>query len=80
MTCRDEILDCFRALRSFGHHEVAISEVVAWMRQRGSAYEDSTIRTHVSSRMCKDAEQNHQTKYDDLQRVGRGVYRLISSR
>ena len=43
---------------------------------RDSTYSESTIRTHVTSRMCANAPDNHGTTYDDLVRVGRGLYRL----
>ncbi len=51
-------------------------EMVRALRQAGSAYEESTIRTHVVSRMCANSPDNHGTTYADLERVGRGRYRL----
>ncbi len=78
MTCRDEILACFRHYRSRGRDEVALADVVGWMRRNGTTYEESTIRTHITSRMCRDAPRGHAVTYDDLIRVDRGVYRLAA--
>jgi hypothetical protein len=41
----------------------------------GSGYAESTIRTHITSRMCVNAPDHHAVTYPDLERVGRGVYR-----
>jgi len=46
------------------------------MQRDGTQYEASTILTHVQSRMCADAPDNHGTTYADLERVARGRYRL----
>lgn len=74
--CREEILVAFRYLHDLGQSDATPIEVIAHMRSRGSVYADSTIRTHITSRMCYDAPDNHGTTYDDLERVGRGRYRL----
>lgn len=77
MSCRDEILDCARYIvRQKGHNRFAVLEVVNCMRARGTDYAESTIRTHVVSRMCANAPAHHAVTFDDLERVGRGVYRL----
>lgn len=76
-TCRDEILKCVkRVTTAKGTSSFTIVEIVACMRARGTAYAESTIRTHIASRMCRDAPDNHAVTYTDLDRVGRGVYRL----
>ena len=43
---------------------------------RPSGYAESTIRTHVTSRMCGNAPDNHAVTYDDLVRIDAGRYRL----
>jgi hypothetical protein len=53
--------------------------ILAEMRRAGSKYTESTIRTHVTSRMCADAPAHHGTTYDDFQRLGGGRYRLRNS-
>jgi hypothetical protein len=77
MGVREEILDAIPAIRSRRGSEVFTpQDVVDELRRRGSKYGDSTIRTHVVSRMCRDAPVNHAVVYADLERVDRGEYRL----
>jgi hypothetical protein len=74
MTARDQILDCVQ--RMFLHRDFTPQEILDFLRAAGTEYSDSTIRTHVTSRMCFEAPKNHEPKYDDLTRVSHGVYRL----
>jgi len=75
-TCRDEIIAVMRAMHAAGNQTVSMSDVISAMKRRESSYEESTIRTHMGSRMLKGANQNHATKYDDIERVERGKYKL----
>ncbi len=76
MTCRDEVLAAFDRLeRRHGSTTFDLAEIVREVEAAGTSYEESTIRTHVSSRMCADAPDHHGTTYADLERVGRGRYR-----
>lgn len=80
MTCRDEILAAFERLeRRHGRRDFELAEVVQEVQAVGTAYEESTIRTHVSSRMCRDAPVHHASVTDDLERVGRGRYQRRSA-
>jgi len=80
MTCRDQVRETFRNLaHSTGRDTFSPSEVVAAMRRDGTPYADSTIRTHIVSRMCTDAPDHHAVVYQDLERIGRGLYRLRGS-
>ena len=77
-TCRSEILDAMRSLQSrHGRKVFDLSEIIQEVLARGSTYAESTIRTHVASIMCANAPTNHGTTYKDLERVGRGQYRLL---
>jgi hypothetical protein len=77
MTCRDEVLDAIDAiLRRSGRDRFTVAEVVDEMARRGTEYAESTIRTHVTSRMCANAPHHHGVVYGDLLRVGRATYRL----
>jgi len=77
MTCRDEVLDCARLIvTQKGENRFTIQEILRCMRARGTRYKESTIRTHVTSRMCSDAPKHHAVKYDDFERIGEGVYSL----
>jgi DNA-binding transcriptional regulator YhcF (GntR family) len=76
-TCRDEILETIRTLgRRSQTDRFTIQQVINEMNAKGTTYSENTIRTHIASRMCRDAPDNHAVVYDDLERVGRGEYRL----
>ena len=80
MTCRDEILSAFERLeRRHARRDLDLSEVVQEVQSAGTAYAESTIRTHISSVMCRDSPVNHGTVYDDLKRVGHGRYRRCAT-
>ncbi len=77
-TCRDEILECAQAVtRQSGLDHFTIPEIISCMAKRGSRYAESTIRTHIVSRMCANAPDNHAVTYRDLERTDRGEYRLL---
>lgn len=76
MTARDEILAALPAVRArTGSDWFSPQDVIDELHRRGTRYADSTIRTHIVSRMCTDAPDNHDRVYDDLQRVSPGRYR-----
>lgn len=74
--CREEVLAAAKRLHAAGHAEFTPVEIIEQMQRSGTAYPEQTIRTHVVSRMCANAPQNHATQYDDLERVAPGRYRL----
>jgi hypothetical protein len=55
---------------------LGVGRIIDDLRAHGSDLAESTIRTHITSRMCGDSPDHHGTTYDDLERVDRGVYRL----
>ncbi len=76
MTARDEILQALPGLRAhLGRETFTPAEVIDELQRNGTALAESTIRTHVVSRMCASAPNHHGVVYDDLQRVGPGLYR-----
>jgi hypothetical protein len=78
VTARDDILAALPAVRARLRTEVFTPEdVIDELVRRGSRYHPSTIRTHVVSRMCRDAPDHHAVTYDDLERVGPGLYRQL---
>ena len=78
-TCRDEILEAAKAvMQSTGMDHFAIPDVISYMTKAGTRYSESTVRTHIASRMCADAPENHAVTYRDLIRTGRGEYRLVN--
>ncbi len=77
MTCRDEVLAAMGRLKSRHARDVFdLQEIVQEVQATTDRYKDSTIRTHVSSRLCVSAPVNHASPYADLIRVSRGLYRL----
>lgn len=77
---RREILAAIRAvLGRSGGTTFTPAQVVTEMARRSSGYAESTIRTMITAHMCHNAPDNNGTTYDDLERVGRGIYRLFPS-
>ena len=77
-TCRDEILECAAiVIKKSGLDYFTVPEIIDCMAQRGSPYAESTIRTHVVSRMCANAPDNHAVTFRDFERTERGTYRII---
>jgi hypothetical protein len=76
MTARGDILAVLPAVRArTGRETFTPQEVIDEMQRRGTRYKPSTIRTHIMSRMCANAPDNHARTYDDLDRVTDGQYR-----
>lgn len=77
MTARDDVLAAARLLAArSADGTFTLDDVLRETRQAGSRYAESTIRTHVTSRMCASAPDHHGVTYGDLLRVDRGRYRL----
>jgi hypothetical protein len=77
-TCRHEILECARVvMQQSGLDYVTVPEVITCMQQRGSRYAESTIRTHIVSRMCANAPDNHAVTYGDLERTGKDIWNAV---
>ena len=77
MTARDEILAAATTITG-GRKQATftVEQVIDELRRAGSRYAVSTIRTHVTSRMCANAPDNHAVTYDDFLRTDVGTYRL----
>ena len=71
MTCRDEILDCFSS-NEIIKKKFSIEDIMQCMKKKKTKYTESTIRTHITSRMCDNAPDNHNTTYDDFIRTDDG--------
>lgn len=76
-TCRDAVLDAMRALQQrHGRDTFKLEEIVHEVQSGTSSYKESTIRTHITSKMCATSPDHHSVVYADLERVGRGMYRM----
>jgi hypothetical protein len=77
MTCRDEVLAAARAIFSrTGANDFSIEDILAELRRQGSTYADSTVRTEITSRLCRDAPAHHAVRYPDFVRRERSRYAL----
>ena len=77
MTCRDEVINAMVRLEN--RHGKSIFElhlIVKEVLSHTLDYKESTVRTHVSAHMCAQAPVNNAVVTDDLDRVGRGLYKL----
>jgi len=75
-TCRDEVLKAFGRLEDrHGRTTFSPAEIVQEVMSVTDRFKESTIRTHVVSRMCADAPDHHAVVYRDLDRAGHGLYR-----
>lgn len=75
---RGEIHRAVRAvLARSGRTTFRLDEVVREMRNAGSRYADSTIRTMVTSHLCANAPDHAAATYRDFERVERGAYRPL---
>lgn len=78
---RREILEAIRlVLARSNSGTFTLAGITEEMRRAGTGYPESTIRTMVSAHMCANAPDNAGTTFDDLERMGRGVYRLAHAR
>lgn len=75
-TAREQILAAIGRITMGPADSFTVSQILAELTTSGTDLAESTIRRHVTSRMCCDSPDNHGTTYDGLDRVGRGVYRL----
>jgi hypothetical protein len=79
-SAREEILAAARTLAGRSSDgSFTLMQIITSLRRAGSRYAESTIRTHVTSRMCADAPDHHGTTYDDFERLGGGRYRFRPS-
>ncbi len=80
MSCRDEILECARRIvRQTGRDEFSVPEVIECMKLRGTEYDDKTIRSTITGKMCANCPKTNGDTFDDLERVRQDVYKLVSS-
>lgn len=78
MTCREEILISVKhIIQAKGMNEFTILEVLHHMGNNGTHFRESTIRTHITSRLCANAPNHHSPAYDDFERIGKGTYMLL---
>jgi hypothetical protein len=76
--CRNEILRAAKTLLLEGRGEFKVEDIISQMKHNTQyEYTDGTIRTHISSKMCANAPNNHAATYNDLLKTERGTYKLL---
>lgn len=76
-TCREQILAAAKQItQSKNQNKFTILEILDYLTKQNTPYKESTIRTHITSKMCGNAPSNHAVTYNDLTRIKPGVYRL----
>ena len=77
-SCRAQILEAAGVVMAkSGLDHFSIPEIISYMASQNTRFAESTIRTHIVSRMCANAPENHAVTYRDLLRTDRGVYQLL---
>ncbi len=80
MACHHDVLNAARAVvRRKGVNAFSPQEVIDEMKRTGTynRYQESTIRTHITSRCCDNAPNHHAVTYKYFRCVSYGVYELI---
>jgi hypothetical protein len=78
MVCHEEVLEAVRAVvRIKGINEFSPEEVSSYLINRKTIYAKSSIKTHIVSRCCVNAPENHAVRYQYFKRIGHGLYKLI---
>ena len=74
-TCRDAVLQTFEKLEIRpARGEFAPITVIHEVQSDSELFQESTIRTHIVSRMCVQAPKHRSPKCEDLDRVSPGMY------
>lgn len=77
-SCREQILEAAGAVMAkSGLNHFSIPEIIAYLASQNTRIAESTIRTHIVSRMCVNAPENHAVTYRDLLRTDLGEYKLL---
>lgn len=77
-TARDEILSVVKNItKEREEKQFRLSEVLVYMKSNKTSFKESTIRTHITSKCCSNAPNHHGMVFNDYERIGRGLYRVI---
>jgi hypothetical protein len=74
---REELLAAARSLVDGGMTVFSPAQLIGQARSMGSGYPDTTLRTFIVGPMCVNSPDHHAVQYGDLERVARGLYRLV---
>lgn len=78
-TAREEILTAVKCIiLEREDNSFYLREVLQYMKSNDTSYQESTIRTHITSRCCFNSPNHHGSVFNDYERIGKGMYRLIT--
>ena len=78
IACHEEVLEAAKAIiNAKGKNEFGPREVIGYLKNQGSNFRESTIRTHIVSRCCKNAPVHHYSRYQYFERISYGLYKVI---
>ncbi len=78
MGCRNELLVLIKEIVAEKEiNEFSLGEVVKRAKESNFPYPESTVRTHICAKMCANSPEHHKDKTEDLERIGRGIYKLL---
>ena len=77
-SCRDELLKVVKEVVSKkDKNEFTVIEIVNAMKEHGTVYKESTIRTHITSKCCVNAPAHHTERFPDYERIEHGLYKVL---
>ena len=77
--CREELLAVLTEfVKEKGVNEFTRPEALAAMRRAGTKYKQGSISAHISYRCCANVPRYYKPMYDDYEKLGNGVYRIIN--
>lgn len=77
-TARDEILSAVKFITQEREEKsFELAEVLCYMKNHQTIYKESTASTHVTSKCCANSPNRHGSVFNDYERIGKGLYRLI---
>ena len=76
-TARQQVRQAARALAARGQETFSPKDLIDEARRQGATAQDNTLRTHITAYMVANIDTDQGGRWADLERVGRGVYRLV---
>ena len=75
MNCHEACLkSALRIVNEKGKNIFELNEIVSDLKEIG--FNESTVRTHITSRCCAGANEHHAKTYSYFNKVGKGLYKI----
>ena len=77
--CREELLAVMRAyVIEIGENAFTRQEAIKAMERNGSKYTVGSVSAHLSYRCCANIPRYYKPTYDDYEKLGGGLYKVIN--